>query len=151
MFTLLMMDVFIFAGGIINWCTFIRNRMVPVVIFGVCVYLQTYDDCCCMWGVCSRKPIIAVIFEVCVPANMMTVVIFEVCVPANIWWMLLYYRCYYFWWIIVPYSYLVHTILAEWFRHPGLKSHEICKLLTKGCWFTPSNNLFLQLWKLTSY
>ena len=25
-----------------------------------------------------------------------------------------------------------------------------CQLLTKGCWFTPRKNLFLQLWKLTN-
>ena len=25
-----------------------------------------------------------------------------------------------------------------------------CQLLTEGCWFTPRNNVFLQLWKLTT-
>ena len=25
-----------------------------------------------------------------------------------------------------------------------------CQLLTEGCWFTPRNNFFLQLWKLTA-
>ena len=25
-----------------------------------------------------------------------------------------------------------------------------CQLLKEGCWFTPRNNLFLQLWKLTA-
>ena len=27
---------------------------------------------------------------------------------------------------------------------------DSCQLLTEGCWFIPSNNLFLQLWKLTA-
>ena len=37
-----------------------------------------------------------------------------------------------------------------WF---GFESHErqgSCQLLTEGCWFTPRNKLFLQLWKLTA-
>ena len=25
-----------------------------------------------------------------------------------------------------------------------------CQLITQGCWFTPRNNLFLQMWKLTA-
>ena len=27
---------------------------------------------------------------------------------------------------------------------------DSCQLLTEGCWFTPRNNVFLQLWKLTA-
>ena len=51
--------------------------------------------------------------------------------------------------------------MAEWLRRLALKllapllwgSNPMsgsCQLLTEGCWFTPRNNLFLQLWKLTA-
>ena len=32
----------------------------------------------------------------------------------------------------------------------NLKTRGSCELLTEYCWFTPRNNLFFQLWKLTA-
>ena len=53
--------------------------------------------------------------------------------------------------------------MAEWLRRLALKllapllcgsgsnpMRGSCQLLAEGCWFTPRNNLFLQLWKLTA-
>ena len=56
---------------------------------------------------------------------------------------------------------MVGASVAEWLMRLALKLlaplrsglHPIrgrCQLLTEGCWFTSSNNLFLQLWKLTA-
>ena len=55
------------------------------------------------------------------------------------------------------------TSVAEWLRRLALKllaplrcgsgwnpTRDSSQLLTEGCWFTPRNNLFLKLWKLTA-
>ena len=51
--------------------------------------------------------------------------------------------------------------MAEWFTRLALKllsplrwgwnpMRGSCQLRTEGCWFTPRNDLILQLWKLTA-
>jgi len=58
-------------------------------------------------------------------------------------------------------SYIVGASVAEWLRRLALKlvaplrwgsnpMRGSCQMLTEGCWFTPRNNLFLHLWKLTA-
>ena len=66
---------------------------------------------------------------------------------------------------IMPTPQVLHHLggasVAEWFRRLVLKlfaphrwgSNPMwgsCQLLPEGCWFTPRNNVFLQLWKLTA-
>ena len=57
--------------------------------------------------------------------------------------------------------YIQGASVAEWLRCRALKllaplrwgstpMRGSCQLLTEGCWFTPTNNVFLQLWKLTA-
>ena len=58
-------------------------------------------------------------------------------------------------------SFVPGASVAEWLRRLALKllatlrwgsnpMRGSCELLMEGCWFTPKNNLFLQLWKLTA-